>query len=247
MAVQGLMEVGLARYLFAPGCALVLYKRSLVDRLLGYLRGRFGDVELLLTCCRHTPEAARDRCVINVCPGCDRRYRENYENPSTISLWEVLAESGDFDFPDHASQRMTILDACPTRDQRRVHDAVRRLIERMNIAVVEPDRTRERSTCCGDTFYGRLPTEEVLSQMKAKAASMPADDVIVYCVSCSKSMFNGGRRPRYLIDLLFSEETLRRTCDPVAWHAELDEFIEAHSDDAEEAGGHGHWVEYPDV
>ena len=74
------------QYMFAPGCALVLYKNRLVERLHEYLRGRFGEVDLLLTCCRHTPKVAVGKCVINVCPGCDRRYRQNYETPSTVSL-----------------------------------------------------------------------------------------------------------------------------------------------------------------
>jgi hypothetical protein len=73
--------------------------------------------------------------------------------------------------------------------------------------------------------------------MKAKAASMPADDVIVYCVSCSKAMFNGGKNARYLIDLLFNEETVPGTCDPVAWHNEVDEFIAAHTDPESDDGG----------
>jgi hypothetical protein len=219
------------RYAFAPGCALVLYKNRLAERLQKYLCGKYGQLDLLLTCCRHTPTAAVGKCVINVCPGCDRRYRQNYEQPSTISLWELLAESSDFVFPNYGGRPMTILDACPTRDQSRIHDAVRRLAERMNIAVVEPERTRQQGTCCGDTFYGALPVEEVLEQMKAKAASMPVDEVIVYCVSCSKAMFNGGKKPRYLVDLLFAEETVPGACDPDAWHGEVDEFIAAHGED----------------
>jgi Fe-S oxidoreductase len=218
------------QYMFAPGCAIVLYKNRLAERLYDYLCARYGDVGLLLTCCRHTPKAAVGRCVISVCPGCDRRYRQNYETPSTVSLWELLAESTDFAFPDYGARQMTILDACPTRDQARVHNAVRKLAERMNITLVEPKRTRHESTCCGDTFYDALPVDEVLGQMKAKAASMPASDVIVYCVSCSKSMFNGGKNSRYLIDLLYDEATATGTCDPVAWHQELDEFIAAHTD-----------------
>jgi Fe-S oxidoreductase len=104
----------------------------------------------------------------------------------------------------------------------------------MNITVVEPERTREKSTCCGDTFFGTLPVEEVLSQMKAKADTMPLDDVIVYCVSCSKSMFNGGKHPRYLIDVLFGEETVPKTFDPVLWHKELDDFIAAHNESSQQ-------------
>jgi len=219
----------MVKYTFAPGCALVLYKNQLVQELLGYLAGKFGDVDLLLTCCRHTPGAAIGRCVINVCPGCDRRYRQDYARPSTVSLWEILAESDDFPFPNYNARQMTIIDACPTRDQPRVHDAVRKLAERMNIVVIEPEKTREQSTCCGDIFYGRLPVDEVLSQMKAKAATMPVNDVIVYCVSCAKAMVNGGRNPRYLVDLLFNETSVPGTCDPDSWHKELDEFIAIHA------------------
>ena len=82
--------------------------------------------------------------MITVCSGCDRRYRQNYEKPSTVTLWEVLAESEDFDFPNYGAMPMTIIDACLTRDQPRVHDAVRKLAERMNIMIIEPDATRER-------------------------------------------------------------------------------------------------------
>jgi hypothetical protein len=64
--------------------------------------------------------------------------------------------------------------------------------------------------------------------MVARASEMPAEDVVVYCVSCVKSMFIGGKRPRYLVDLLFAEETDPHTYEPDEWHRELDEYIRAH-------------------
>jgi Fe-S oxidoreductase len=187
-------------------------------------------MQRLLTCCRHTPAIPSGTRVINICPGCDKRYRENYEKPCTISLWELLSKSDAFPFPDYSSQEMTIIDACPTRDQDRIHNAVRALAERMNISLVEPTLTKRKSTCCGDTFYGQLPIERVKQLMKKKADTMPLDNILVYCVSCSKSMFIGGRRPRYLIDLLFSEDTLPEIFEPDEWHKELNEFIESHHD-----------------
>jgi Fe-S oxidoreductase len=123
---------------------------------------------------------------------------------------------------------MTIQDACPTRDQERVHDAVRALLKRMNIKVVEPQKTRTKGKCCGDSFYGALPVEEVKEKMKERALEMPAEDVAVYCVSCCKSMFIGGKKPRYMIDLLFGEDTLPGTFEPDDWHSELDKFISEH-------------------
>jgi len=41
-------------------------------------------------------------------------------------------------------------------------------------------------------------------------------------------MHIGGRRPRYLVDLLFGEDTSPGTFEPTAWHAELQTFIDAH-------------------
>ena len=79
--------------------ALVLYKNRLAERLHDYLLGTYGQVDLLLTCCRHTPTAAAGRCVINVCPGCDRRYRQNYERPSTVSLVGTARREHRFRLP----------------------------------------------------------------------------------------------------------------------------------------------------
>lgn len=195
------------KYILAPGCALWLYKPHLIEKLHKFLTPKLGAVELLLTCCRHTPQVDPETRVINVCLGCDRRYRENYANPSTISLWELVLEIDGFTFPDYKSEKMTIIDACPTRDQDRIHRSVRALAKRMNISMVEPTHTRRKSTCCGDIFFGSMPTEQVIDQMRAKAKEMPVDDVLVYCVSCSEAMFIGERRPRYLVDC-FSESIL---------------------------------------
>lgn len=213
---------------FAPGCGLMLYKPELADRLHSLLNEDLGKMDRLDICCHHDPQFSEDTEVINICPGCDKRFRNDYHNSSTISLWEILAQSDFFAFPDHRGRRMSIIDACPTRDQERVHNAVRTLLAKMNIEVAEPARTRTKSACCGDSFYGAIPVEQVKAQMIQRAAEMPAREVAVYCISCIKSMHIGGKRPQYLIDLLFSEQTVPQTYEPDAWHQELDDYIARH-------------------
>jgi len=216
------------RFRFAPGCALFLYKPQLVEKLHAYLEARRGPLEVLNACCHHVPAMPSDTRVVTTCPGCDRRYRQNYPEPLADSLWQLLAGDDSFPFPDYRRREMTIIDACPTRDQKRIHDAVRVLAARMNIVIVEPEHTRERGTCCGDNFYPALPAAVVIAKMKARGAEMPRDEVLVYCVSCCKSMFVAGRRPRYLVDLLFAEETVPGTIHPDEWHGQIDAFKEAH-------------------
>lgn len=208
---------------YAPGCALMLHKPHLAERLQAYL-----GLPMHLTCCRHEPGLPVGTRVVNTCAGCDRRYRELFEGISTTSLWEVLAESETFPFPDYGGAEMSVHDACPTRTEARVHDAVRRLLERMNVTVVEPRSTRGNAVCCGDSFYGEAPDERVKQLMAKRADSMPREDVVVYCVSCVKAMHIGGKRPRYLVDLLFAEETTPGTWEPRDWHAELETFIAEH-------------------
>ena len=213
---------------YSPGCALMIYKPALASRLLAHLNAGEQPVAEHLTCCHHEPGLEPGTVVVNTCPGCDRRFRELYEGVSTISLWEVLADDERFPFPDYGGVEMTLHDACPTRTEERVHDGARRLLARMNIRVIEPEWTRTHSVCCGDTYFGLLSDDEVKDRMRARAAEMPRADVVVYCVSCVKAMHIGGRRPRYLVDLLFGEPTEPGTFEPSAWHADIDAFIAAH-------------------
>ena len=57
---------------------------------------------------------------------------------------------------------------------------------------------------------------------------MPVEDVVVYCVSCVKSMFIGGKKPRYMVDLLFGEETMPQITETVEWHRQIDEYTLNH-------------------
>jgi hypothetical protein len=214
--------------MFAPGCALMLYKPELAFRLYSELNKNLGRMEMLMTCCHHDPKLKKASRIINICPGCDKRFRCDYDNSSTISLWEILAESDFFTFPDYHRQSMTIIDACPTRDQERIHLAIRKLLLKMNINLIEPKNTGTNSTCCGDSFYGVIPTEKVKDQMIKKASELPLNDVVVYCVSCSKSIFVGEKQPHYMIDLLFAEKTVPKTFEPDDWHNELIVYQEKH-------------------
>lgn len=213
---------------YAPGCALMLYKPYLAEKVLAHLDTIQAGIATHLTCCHHDPLLDPGSVVINTCAGCDRRYRELYDGVSTISLWEILADSDSFEFPDYRGAEMAVHDACPTRTESRVHTAVRTLLDRMNIVVVEPKATRAGSVCCGDSFFGELPDDAVTALMTRRADSMPREDVVVYCVSCIKAMHIGGKRPRYLVDLLFAEETAPGVFDPSAWHELLEGFIAEH-------------------
>jgi Fe-S oxidoreductase len=216
------------KLVFAPGCALMIYKPELAGKIHKYLNETFGEMEMLLTCCQHNPDLSENSKVINVCPGCDMRFGKNYRGVSTISLWEVINENSLLNLPDYKGRSMSIIDACPTRDEDRVLNSIRDLLKKMNIRLIEPKNTRRESTCCGDVYYGSMPTAKVKVLMTEKAMEMPANDIVVHCVSCIMAVLNGGKNPQYVADLIFNEETHPKSIDLDKWHKELKEFIEDH-------------------
>jgi Fe-S oxidoreductase len=213
---------------FAPGCALMIYKPELAEKIHQFLNEKLDGVDMLLTCCQHNPNLPENSTVINVCPGCDKRFSKDYKGVSTVSLWEVINENNFFVYPDYDKRKMSIIDACPTREVSIVQNSIRDLLKKMNIDLVEPKNTRKESTCCGDIYYGTMPTDKVKGLMTEKAMEMPENDIVVHCVSCVMAVLNGGKNPQYLADLLFNEETHPENIDLDKWHKELNEFIETH-------------------
>lgn len=208
---------------FNPGCALSIYKPGLASKIHSWLNNNYSTSQLHDICCRHQPGLPSGSVIINICAGCDRRFRSLYEGVSTVSLWDIIDESSKFEFPDYGGAGMSLQDPCPVRTQPKIHRAVRNLLKKMNISLEESEHHGGNSVCCGDSLYGHADIESVLSKMKERAGSMPCDEVAVYCVSCIKAMYSGGKPPRYLPDLLFGE-----AADPQEYHTQLEEYISRH-------------------
>ena len=115
---------------FAPGCALLIYKPELADKVFNFLQENLNIKETLLSCCKHEPKVDIGTEVINIYPGCDKRYRNDYAQTSTVSLWEIIDNSDVFPFPDYKGKKMTINDACPTRDQERISQCDKEFVEK---------------------------------------------------------------------------------------------------------------------
>ena len=213
---------------FNPGCALSIYKPEAGARILELLNRQFGKVQLHSLCCRHDPQLPPGSTIINNCAGCDRRFRSLYPGIQTISLWEVLDSVEGLPLPRYPGLTLSVHDSCSFRQKPQVHAAVRSLLNKMDIAVVDSPYSGTKSICCGDNFYPHLPIETVTCLQKKRAAQMPCRDVAVYCVSCIKSMAIGGKVPHHMADLVLGEETVPGETRIDVYHRELDRYIQAH-------------------
>ena len=215
---------------FNPGCALSIYKPDTAQKLFELLRKEFNEISLHKICCHNNPKVPEGSVIINVCAGCDKRFRSLYEGVSTFSVWEFLDSADNFVFPDYSGLTMSIQDPCPVRPRTGIHNAVRSLLRKMNISIVETKHHGENSICCGDGLYPDAPIDIIHNQMKTRADSMPCEEVCVYCVSCIKSMHIGGKKPRYLVDLIMNDSTEPQVFDTEQWHGILQEYRSKHSE-----------------
>jgi hypothetical protein len=221
-------DIDIEKCYFNPGCAFNIYKPLSGHKMQDMLNKYFGPVKIHNICCHHDPQLPQGSTIINNCAGCDRRFRSLYEGIQTISLWEVLDSIKNLPLPNHTGLTVSVQDSCSYRPKPQVHAAVRSLLQRMNIEINDSKFSGTKSICCGDNFYPQLPMEKVTELQKKRASQMPCQDVVVYCVSCIKSMAIGGKTPHHMVDLVLDEETELQETSLDVYHDELNLYIHAH-------------------
>jgi Fe-S oxidoreductase len=221
-------DIDMDKCYFNPGCALGIDRPESGQKILELLVGHFGPVRLHSVCCRHDPKLPHGATIINNCAGCDRRFRSLYEGIQTISLWEILDSIENLPLPDHTGLTVSVQDPCSYRPKPQVHAAVRSILRKMKINIIESPYSGTESICCGDNFYPRLPIPKVTGLQKKRAAQMPCQDVAVYCVSCVKSMSVGGKTPHHMADLVLGHETEPQDTRLDVYHDALNAYIDRH-------------------
>jgi hypothetical protein len=93
--------------------------------------------------------------VITACATCQALFKEHLPELSTVSLWQVLEETGlpSGYLTGSAGTIVTLVDPCITRDDPEIQKSVRRMIESLGLSLDDPRATHEKPECCG---YGGL-------------------------------------------------------------------------------------------
>ena len=191
--------------LFAPGCALREYKPELIDRMAAFLIEKGLVSGTFVTCCKADNAVQGPVTLITCCPGCDHMFHMRYPEVTTISLWKVLLDT-DFPFPDYKHELMSIHDSCHSRGRNSSEKqaAVREICRRMNIDLAEPTCTMDETRCCGGCTAD-IDTRRNMARIRAE--DFPADNVVVYCTGCTRSLSITRVHPRHILDLLYGETT----------------------------------------
>ena len=218
--------------LFLPSCKIRRFCGPASKQLEAYINERMAVQTL--GCCKvfcgsQQAKACEGDTALVVCNNCATFVEESSVVSEVRFVWELIDADPAFAFPDYRGQRMAVQDCWRAYEKRDVQEAVRSLMRKMNIEVVELPEHHEHTRFCGldllepcsalekrfapqryvvegAGMYTPLPEDEQLERLRAHCAGIDAETVVCYCFSCLEGIRLGGKNAVHLIDLLFPSD-----------------------------------------
>lgn len=217
--------------IFFPGCSLSSYSPDIVMNSYNYLREKLPGIGIVLKCCGNPTYSMGEREkfnnlyngiqdefekneideVIVACLNCYKTIKRNSKNLKVISLWEVISEYGvpkdKKDYYKFLYKDFAIHDPCPTRDESKIHDSIRDILNQLGIKITEMEFNRKNTLCCGSgAMIGVTSKELSYRQRKKRANQSKSDYIVTYCEECVESMRKGEKKSIHILDLIFDND-----------------------------------------
>ena len=201
---------------FYPSCNYAIASRENAKKLRAIMKEKMD----VAGCCLYDKRDPKDVVGVYMCQHC----RETIETKMpTLSLWEYLLEI-EYPFPQYNHTKMVLQDCWRDRNHPEIHDAVREILHRMQIDVVEMKYNRQNARFCGTLHYetdnaelhqrisqypntkiSDLPEELQCALMQDNFRDVDPDlTIIVDCNRCKKGVELAGRKAEHLMDLILT-------------------------------------------
>ena len=187
-------------YIYYPSCNFAISSPQTAKKVREYLKEKMD----IAKCCKIDQRKFNEEDIgIYVCQAC-RGQIENQVN--TMSLWQYLDQLDNFDFPDYHGQKMYLQE---------VHQAVRSLLKKMNIEVIEMKNNKDNSIFCGTLHYetkdlddihlSHYPKDVQEKYMQEYVQQFDNKKIICVCNRCLKGILLGKGKGVHLLELLFNK------------------------------------------
>jgi len=212
-----------SKYLFFPGCQLSASAPEQVEKVYAYLTEKLSDgVALMFRCCGAPADWAGDQelfqnslkvlvaeweslgkpQLIVACSTCHSIFKDRF--PEVVSLWELMA---DLDLPVQGASvsggKVAVQDACTTRHEPVIHEAVRHILSKLGYEVEELPYSKELTKCCGFGGLTSFANPVLAKKIVEDRISESATDYVAYCAMCRDNFASKGKRTFHLLDLIF--------------------------------------------
>lgn len=145
--------------LYFPGCKVKGDFPAASEKLAAYIQSK--RVVTPVGCCRvdHDKLTPADTAVV-VCNNCANIIAESGDPGQIEFVWEIIDNDPEFPFPDYHGEKMTIQDCWLAVEKRHVQDAIRSLMRKMNIDVVELAENPRKDPVLRDESGGPLQPQQ---------------------------------------------------------------------------------------
>jgi len=213
--------------IFFPACKVMAKYPEISVKLHEYLEVRFENLQIA-GCCKGKdalPSITSEDTVIYACTMCAMFFNDSTEAKEVISVWEIIDADTSFVFPNHRGRTMTIQDCWRLPHETNLHNAIRNLLKKVDVEMIELENNRDRSDFCGSFLYNSeakkyadwstriadyqhhlfqsYTEEEVIEKMRNHANLITTDEVVCYCGACRDGLIIGEKSVCHLIELVF--------------------------------------------
>ena len=143
--------------------------------------------------------------VILACSSCYQVFKTHLPEIETVLLWETMNRLG---LPPVSAGRsgagkVAVHDACTTRQEKHVHDSVRRILAQLGYEVEELEYSREKTECCGYGGLMSFANPELAHKVIDRRIGESETDYVAYCAICRDKFASRGKRTFHLLDLIY--------------------------------------------
>ena len=212
-------------FVYFPSCKFIGFSPDSSEKVCEYLFNRFGM--RIAACCRKDRRSlTKDDTAVLICHTCAAICEESSSAGNILSLWEIMDGDNELSFPDFKSLELTVQDCWRSSGRIKEQMAVRSLLKKMNISVIEQEENFEKTKFCGKSLYNgpheennnlvqnrfgksgiftKLSEEEQISRMTEHCRNISTDAVLCHCVTCAGGIEAGGKKAVHLLDLIYNK------------------------------------------
>ena len=204
--------------IYFPSCNFSAASPLAAEKIREYL----GQKMPVAGCCRvDALDYPSGSTAIYFCQACRETLEARAEGKFTlVNLFQYLDGDPDFPFPDYAGLTVTVQDCWRDREHPEIFTAVRNVLQKMRITVVEMEENREQSRFCGNLHfephsreltaqlqtYGekplyQLPEEIQRLLMREQVEKLACELAVTYCNRCKAGILLGGGKAVHLLEL----------------------------------------------
>lgn len=106
-------------------------------------------------------------------------------------------------------EEFALHDPCPIKKEEQIHEAVRSILKDLGIKIVEFEKNRSKTECCGcGGMVGVTNKELWLSQKNKRANSTECENIVSYCESCVNTFKSSDKNALHILDFIFNEDVI---------------------------------------